>query len=393
MTNDDDNGKRERPGAEPAAADSSSERVEAESADTGGNPDELTGEADESTSANATRATIIGIVALAILLVAGAGAAWYWYENAYRRDLSAIDARIAAFEHVQRDSTAALALMREELGAAADASAAAIAAMEARVASNLKAQDELRRSVSALYEKETQTSVDWILAEAEYLVLAATQRLALERDVDTALAAMRAADQRLRSVDHPDLIPIRDQLIKDITTLEGVNRTDIEGLALYFANAIDTVDGLPTKPIAEESTPFGSVREGEYEAKDWRKLVYAIFSDLVELVEVKDAELPDSVLFDPELRYFLQQNLKLELASARLAVLRRDDENLRASAALVKRQLEAYYDVTNAGVSAIIARLDEAAALELDPRLPNISGSLDVIRKRRAEQAVAGTSP
>lgn len=265
--------------------------------------------------------------------------------------------------------------------------------MQARIGGVTNAQNELQRSVSALYEKETQTSVDWILAEAEYLVLAATQRLALERDVDTALAALRAADQRLRSADHPDLIPIREQLIKDSTALEGVNRPDIEGLALYFAKMIDKVGQLPTKPIAEQETPFGRVREGDYEAQDWRRFFGAVWSDLVELVEVKDADLPDSVLFDPELRYFLQQNLKLELASARLAVLRRDAENLAASARLIRRQLKAYYDTDHSGVSALLARLDTAAKLELAPTLPNISGSLDVIRARRAAISPAEQTP
>ena len=200
---------------------------------------------------------------------------------------------------------------------------------------------------------------------------------------------MRAADQRLRSADHPDLIPIRDQLIKDITALEGVNRADVEGLALYLAKTIDQVDDLPTKPIAEEITPFATVREGEYAATDWRRLGYAIWSDLVDLVEVKDADLPDSVLFDPELRYFLRQNLKLELASARLAVLRRDRANLDASVVLIKRLLGSYYDENDAGVKSITARLDEAATLELKPQLPNISGSLDVIRRQRAERSGA----
>jgi uncharacterized protein HemX len=246
---------------------------------------------------------------------------------------------------------------------------------------------ELQRSVNALYEKETQTSVDWVLAEADYLILAATQRLALERDSDTALAALRAADQRLRAADNPAFLPIREQLIKDISALEAVNRADIEGLAIYLAKTIDQVDDLPTKPIAEDVTPFASVRENDYSAKDWRRLGYAIWSDLVELVEVKDADLPDSVLFDPELRYFLQQNLKLELASARLSVLRRDRANLQASVNLIKHQFDAYYDVSDAAVKSIVRRLDQAAALDLAPSLPNISGSLDVIRKVRASMA------
>jgi len=326
-------------------------------------------------------------VLLVLILLVGAGG-YYWQQNVYQGDLATLREQLAALDGGQ----SGLAAGNDSTAAEVAAVAAALEGLGVKVASATAAQGDLQRSVSALYEKESLTSIDWVLAEAEYLALAATQRLALERDVETAIAALRAADQRLRSAEHPDLIPIRDQLIEDITALEAVNLPDVEGLAIYMAKTIDQVDALPTKPIAEEVTPFATVREGEYKAEDWRRLAYAIWSDLVDLVEVKDADLPDSVLFDPELRYFLRQNLKLELASARLAVLRRDQENLEASVEMVKRLLEAYYDVNDTGVANIIRRLDDAGALELAPALPNITGSLDAIRKRR-ESRSAGKEP
>lgn len=338
------------------------------------------------------RAALAVSVILFALLLAGA---WYWHQYRYAPALEMLARDVAGAGEAQASVATALESTRagiDSVGAAAAGARAEVDALGQELDSAVQAQADLRRSVSALYEKETQTSVDWVLAEAEYLVLAATQRLALERDIDTAIAALRAADQRLRSADHPDLIPIRDQLIKDIAALEGVNRADVEGLALYLAKTIDQVDGLPTKPIAEEVTPFATVRDGEYAAADWRRLGYAIWSDLVDLVEVKDADLPDSVLFDPELRYFLRQNLKLELASARLAVLRRDRANLEASVGLIKRLFKAYYDENDAGVKSITARLDEAVTLELKPELPGISGSLDVIRRQRADRSGAETA-
>ncbi len=377
------------PGDETSAAAESGEPVavdEDRSADPSPDP------ASPEPPARGGKAAIVVSVVLFALLLAGA---WYWHQYRYVPALTTLAEDVAGAGAGQASLAAELAATRagiDNVGAEAAGALAAADALGAKIDSAVQGQADLRRSVSALYEKETQTSVDWVLAEAEYLVLAATQRLALERDIETAIAALRAADQRLRSADHPDLIPIRDQLIKDITALEGVNRADVEGLALYLAKTIDQVDDLPTKPIAEEVTPFATVRDGEYAAADWRRLGYAIWSDLVDLVEVKDADLPDSVLFDPELRYFLRQNLKLELASARLAVLRRDRANLAASAGLIKRLFEAYYDESDAGVKSIKARLDEAVTLELKPQLPNISGSLDVIRRQRADRSGAETA-
>jgi uroporphyrin-3 C-methyltransferase len=330
---------------------------------------------------------LLGGIVLLILIVALAASAFYWQANVYQSDLQTLREQMSAINGAQSAAGTELKANLDQLNAVATGAADQTSNLGAKIEKTLKAQSDLQRSLSALYEKETQTSVDWVLAEAEYLILAATQRLALERDAETALAALRAADQRLRSAEHPDLIPIRERIIEDIAALEAVNLPDIEGLAIYLAKSIGLVDELPTKPIAEQVTPFSSVRTGEYKAEDWRRLGYAIWTDLVELVEVKDADLPDSVLFDPELRYFLRQNLKLELTSARLAVMRRDRANLEASVTLINRLFEAYYDTSVASVANLSSRLTDAQSLELTPTLPSITGSLDVIRKHRAARS------
>lgn len=337
-------------------------------------------------------ATLGWVVLLALILGFGA-AAYYWQQNVYSNDLESLREQLAAIGSAQSSVSAQIEAAVAEVASSVQSAAAGVDTLGRKIEGHVAKQGELARSVSALYEKETQTSVDWVLAEAEYLILAATQRLALERDVDTAIAALRAADQRLRSAGHPDLIPIREKIIADVTALEAVNLPDVEGLAIYISKTIDQVDILPTKPIAEEVIPFATVRTGKYEAEDWRKLGYAIWSDLVDLVEVKDADLSDSVLFDPELRYLLRQNLKLELASARLAVLRGDSANLASSVGMIKRLLDAYYDVDHDGVANIIKRLEQAQAMELTPALPNITGSLDAIRKHRASRAPQAPAP
>jgi uroporphyrin-3 C-methyltransferase len=361
-------------------AEAASEPIddEAESQDT--TPAAVT--AESAPARPASRWPLLTIVAL--LLAIGGGAYW-WHENVYRPNQSRLEANAVDLA-ARQDSLAA------ELGVARDAMAerdTTTEALRSAVGETSSAQQELRRSVSRLYERQSQTSVDWILAEAEYLVLAASQRLALEGDVRTAVAALRAADERLRSAEHPDLIPVRNQLIKDITALEGVTLPDVEGIALYLASAIDTVDDLPTKPIADEIQTFSESQATEFSSEEPFEILRAMWRDLIGLVEVKDEQLPDSVLFDPELRYFLQQNLKLELASARLSVLRVDTGNLNASAGLIRKLLVTYYDVDDPRVESMIKRLDEIARVELQPGLPNISASLDMLRASRADAAVA----
>ena len=342
-------------------------------------------------------------VLLSVIIIAGG--AYYWYVNHHVPVQQAMSAKIEALGESQSAVEASLTSLgdstdlnstvdslksdQEALGSALSARIDEVATV-AQKAND--AQQQLQKSVTSLYEKEDQSSLQWVLAEAEYLVLAANQRLALEGDINTAIAALRAADQRLSSADHPDLIPVRDRIIEDATALEAVKLPDIEGLAIYLAKVIAQVKDLPSKAVADTLEPFSSTKSLADDAKNWRNVANAMWTDLVELVEVKDAALPDSVAFDPELRYFLQQNLRLELASARLSVLRRDGANFRASVKLIKDMLNEFYETSETSVSAIIERLSEAETYEFEPALPKITASLDVIRAYMNKNSSTGAA-
>ena len=332
-------------------------------------------------------------LAMAALVVALglAGAGYWWVSRIEAPRAAALATRLAALEDVQSGNTGRFDTALAELTHGRTEQAA----LGAKVAALEHSQAGLTDSVKALYARDQQLALDWVLAEAEYLVLAASQRLALERDVRTARAALKAADDRLRTADHPDLIPLREQLTRDIAALDAVALPDVEGLALYLAEAVARVDALPTKPIADLDMSFAHTREETLSTQNWRGLARAVWADLLSLVEVKDGELPDGVLFDPELRYFLEQNLRLELASARLAVLARDTENFRAAGRLVGDLLTRYYATDDAAVAALLGWLAQQRALELDPEVPPISGSLDALRSARtaARETVPDATP
>ncbi len=318
---------------------------------------------------------------LALLLLGAIGVGYYWVEYRHADTHRTGSARLAALEAANLDLGARLVTSESrfaELAGAADPHVAEIAALRATL-------DGLQQSLKGLYAKESQTSLDWVLAEVEYLVLAASQRLALEHDVTSAVAALKAADARLRAVRHPELLALREQLAADIAALEGVKQPDIEGLALYLAEAVTRVDKLPTKPIADLDMSFSRMGRETAASQDWRGMARALWADIRSLVEIKDGKLEDGVLFDPELRYFLQQNLRLELSSARLAVLQGDNANFRAALTLIVDLLGKYYDTGNGQVSALVTRLNEQRTLDLRPHIPSLAAGLDAVRAKREQ--------
>lgn len=324
------------------------------------------------------RGSALALVALAVALgVAGSG--YYWTRFVAEPGVSALRSRLDDVS-AERDALARrLSDTDERLQKLETAQSGAQAAVD-QLRNEARSLDEAVKALAAAGSDET---IDWVLAECEYLILAASQRLALEQDAATARAALMASDERLRGINHPLVSPLREQLARDIQALAAVAEPDIEGLSLKFAAQIRKAGTLHTKPIAEVDTSFKRSRAEKVTPDNWRGVLQAMWDDLMSLVEIKDGELPDGVLFDPRLRYFIEQNLKLELSSARLAILERDTTNFRVAVEIVQEAVARYYDPNDAAVKALAEMLSEVRGIELAPTLPHVGGSLDAVRSAR----------
>lgn len=324
------------------------------------------------------RSGMLGLLALVLVVVVGS-AGYYWTRYVAAPDSAALRAQLdeagAAREALQRRLADADQRL-QKLESARNT-------LEGGVDELRRTTTELERTLQAVAAQAGDKSADWVLAECEYLILAATQRLALERDVVTARAALSAADQRLRDVDHPAVTALREKLALDLQALAGVPLPDIEGLSLKFAAQIRKVESLHGKPIAEVDTSLRHSRQAPVSSGNWRDAVRAMWDDILGLVKIKDGELPDGVLFDPKLRSVLAQNLKLELSSARLALLQRDTTNYRVAIEIVQQALARYFDPDDAAVKSLSAMLLDVRSVELAPALPDISSSLDAVRAAR----------
>ena len=93
-------------------------------------------------------------------------------------------------------------------------------------------QRNVGHRVSALAELMGRSEQGWSLAEVEYLLRIANQRLQLQRDVNTAEQALVAADQRLHGLADPHFLSVREQLARDLEAVQAVPAVDIEGISL-----------------------------------------------------------------------------------------------------------------------------------------------------------------
>lgn len=267
--------------------------------------------------------------------------------------------------------------------------------LQAAVDQLREAQQTTSAALQEFADRERMDNVDWAMAEIEYLVIIAMQRLNLGHDADTAQAALEAAARRLKDLNDPSLIPVREQLTSDINALRAVPETDVPGMALYLGDLITRAEDLP---LAADSVTRPAPSAGQPAAEEisgWRELASAVWNELRQLVVIQREDSPPTELLAPDERYFLYQNLRIELASARAAALRRDTRNLHTSIELIQDWLQRYFNTDAEAVTNIRQALAEMATVELKPELPDISGSLESVRawqRQHAENGQAGNS-
>ena len=85
-------------------------------------------------------------------------------------------------------------------------------------------------------------------------------------------------------------------------------------------------------------------------------------------------------------QYFLRENLKLRLLTARIALLARNDASFGADLVAVETWLKQYFDTRAKPVQALQATIRQLAASPMPGETPDLSRSLEALRVLRLGQ-------
>jgi len=228
----------------------------------------------------------------------------------------------------------------------------------------------------------TRQGDDWQPAEVEYLLRIANDSLQLGGRVETAIAALGAADSRLRSHADPAYAETRRLIGEELAALRAVERPDLVGVAAVLSGLQNQVENLPANnEVSRGGGEEGTVEDtGAGEARGWRRFLADVWSALKGLVTVRRREANEAPLLGPDQTEALRLNMILELQTARVAVLRQDTANFHTSVNRTREWLKRYFNPR----SAVVTSMDETLAgfdtIELRPSMPDISASLRALR-------------
>lgn len=257
-----------------------------------------------------------------------------------------------------------------------------------------ESQQELKRNFASLLKNSAHLRNDWLLAEAEYLVKLANHRLILEKDINTAITALEAADDRLKEVADPALLEVRKVLLEQVQSLRSIVQPDITGMALRISALKKEVAGLPMQtPDPATVHQREKLPSNASQVKDWRDLPSAMWNDLKNLLVIRDHSQAVQPLIPPEQHYFLVQNINLQLEQARYALLKGNNSLYVDSLSSARQWVENYFDTRQQPTQTMVDTINKLLEKNIEPVIPDISQSFKVLQQYREKNTVRSETP
>ncbi|WP_404367609.1 uroporphyrinogen-III C-methyltransferase [Marinobacter sp.] len=322
------------------------------------------------------------VVILALILTL-ALAFWSWMQwqkqQSLQQSLSEVS---AATDRLDRDYSQTDNQQSERLQALENR----LSEMREKIATQ---QRQIDHNARELLEKGSRTRTDWLLAEAEYLLRLANQRLLIEKDFEGSLTLLKTADEVLAETDDIGVYPVRQQLAREIMALKSISGVDRTGLYLQLEAAIETVQKLTDAALsgqgkAPEPEAIAPLDESESGESKWQRAWQQIKETLSSMVAVRRLDEPVQPPMSAEQSAYARLNLQLMLEEAELALLERNQVLYDRALTKATDFLSRWYDTSENRVQALQSTLAELKDRTIDPELPDISKSLELLKGRIA---------
>lgn len=367
--------------------------------------------------------TALALLALLFALASLAGTGWIWWQDrlsagqerqALAQSLTQhLAGEIARLESSDGDLSARLDELRTDLeqltaeagggDALANLRSGAAADRERleRLEQSLREQTALSRSLQAatdalqtrllaaeagmgqLSARNLDAAGELDLAEVDYLLRLASERLQLFSDPAAADRALELADRHLAALDDPAHLGVRQAIAAARRDLAGLSLPDY----LQVAARLDEIQaGIARWPFAGDSGSASTAGVDASTKTSWWARLKSTFASLVTVRRSAGTE-PALSLEDKD---YVRQRVWLQLEITHLSLMRRDQQAFRAALARVQDSLATWFDPADDAVQAAGRSLSDLAATDLDAVLPDITEPWNTLRLIRRNSEPVG---
>lgn len=321
--------------------------------------------------------SMFAIGTTALIIVALFTLAWQWLNT--RHKFNEIEQSLShKLENYQAINQQSLTLAKQAEERSTQANARTVI-LEQKLAESRDQQDALQMLYNQLAENRESTAV----AEVEQLLTIASQQLQLAGNVKSALLALQAAQQRLESLDLPRAIQLREALNNEIENLRKIPQIDVISLSAQLTNLSELCGALPLISERQPTLNANAAIKND-QAKplnSLQKFAYPIWEDIKNLVTVERIDKPEPPLLTADHAFYLRENLKLRLLTARIALLQHDETTYKADLNTVKNWINQYFDTKHPDTIKALTILKKLSSNNISIELPQLTESLAAVNR------------
>ncbi|HEY3049161.1 MAG TPA: uroporphyrinogen-III C-methyltransferase [Polaromonas sp.] len=261
-----------------------------------------------------------------------------------------------------------------------------------------------RTQLEELMQSLSRSRDENLVVDIESALRLAQQQAQLTGSAQPLLAALTSADQRLSRAAQPRLSPLQRAIARDMDRIKAASLTDVPVLLLKLDELSRLADDLPlanamvaavsargamtstsVAPAAAASAPLAGASAAEPSLLVFDKLALSAWSQRTldnlreearKLLRVSRIEQPEAALLSPEQSFFLRENLKLRLLNARLGLLSRQTDTVRADLASANAWLVKYFDPASRKTQVAAQLLQQVQSQLKTSELPRLDDTL-----------------
>lgn len=246
-------------------------------------------------------------------------------------------------------------------------------------------QSQVQALRQLVQERDSAPPRHWRLAEADYLLKLAAQKVWLEQDAASAIALLQSADDKLAELDDASLLPVRQAIAHDKQQLAALPATDHSLLQVRLVQLRQQVMQLPLKlqaPAAAQQAPEATLANWQQTlAYHWHNTWRGLFNPRAAMPEdYFDLNQSQQLM----LRIHLQQQIQL----AQQAVMTQQAELYRLALQQATDQLQRYFSAGDTAVQQFSQSLTELAAADVSA--PVLSALQSPAMLQQYQQQLAG---
>ena len=347
----------------------------------------------------------IAVLALLVALASVSASGWQWWQMQQADPNEATQKEaLARLQDAQQKTANSVATFEAQVNAAESPIDAAefsrrderLKAVESQVASLQGQSGEDQASISAVQgsvrsleqrlsatesglvsvaASSQNSSVELDIAEIDFLLRTASERLQLFSDPTAADLALQAADVQIEALNDPMFLSVRQRIASSRQALAMVPRIDRVELSTQLAALQSKVPDLPFRGEVE-TQPEPVLPD---DAGWWESFKQTMSS----LVTVRRRVPEDQSLLSLDDKDYLRQGLWLQLESARLALMRNDTSVYSGSLDRVNDTVEQFFQNGSSEVQALLLEVAALKQVNIAPEMPDISAPWTQLRQLR----------